>query len=168
MIWMARHDPDTHWMGGERQVSGVFLRPTYADDAVAVFNALYPDRLVPIAFFPAKQCVGDGGEPAQGFTLFPDDDPANPEIWISDETPVYGVPDVIFHELAHVVAGFDADHGPQWEAVYDALWARFAPRGIETRQGGDGTAPSRSDDSPSATRRAGNYPINTTDHTQGE
>jgi hypothetical protein len=99
---------------------------TPIEDAVDAFNRAYPGRHVTIQFIESDECRGDDGSPAQGFTLFPDDG-GNPEIYIDRETPWCGVPDTIIHELAHVVAGIEADHGPEFEAAYNAIWDRFGP-----------------------------------------
>jgi hypothetical protein len=98
------------------------LRPF--DLPIEAFNALYPDRKVKIDFIPNDQCADSEGGKAQGFTLFPDDGSV-PEIWINGTIPIEGLPDTVAHELAHVVCGFDADHGPEWDAVYQAIWVEM-------------------------------------------
>lgn len=58
-----------------------------------------------------------------GLTNFSDDGKA--EIHIDGDCPVAGAVDVLAHELAHVIAGFDAGHGKAWEQAYSALHRRY-------------------------------------------
>ena len=97
------------------------LSEDHAREAISICKRLYPNHPLRINFIPDNQCHGDDGEPADAFALFPDDG-APPEIWISYDVPVEGLPDTIFHEFAHIVAGLDAGHGPEFEAVYQRLW----------------------------------------------
>lgn len=107
-----------------QQLGKVTLSVGHIDRAIETFNRLYPGHSVSIGFMPDDQCKGDDGEAAQAFTLFPDDG-GKPEIWISDATPIHGIPDTLFHEFAHVVAGIEAGHGAEFEAVYERLWKEF-------------------------------------------
>lgn len=110
----SRVDPSrgAHWL------------PTMIDAAMHVIATLHPTITVQIGYLSAEACKSDDGEEVAGLTLYPDDGSA-PEIWISEATPVYGVPDTLLHEMAHVVAGLEADHGPVWEREYEALWAEM-------------------------------------------
>ena len=59
---------------------------------------------------------------AKGVTLFPDS--ASPIILL-DATlrrGVQGTLDILAHELAHVVAGLDAEHGDAWKAAYARIY----------------------------------------------
>ncbi|RYG88417.1 MAG: M48 family peptidase [Alphaproteobacteria bacterium] len=94
---------------------------------IDAFNCLYPGKVVSIDFIPEKQCVGEDGIAAQAFALFPDEG-GPPEIWVSDATPVLGLPDTIAHELAHIAAGAEADHGPEFDAAYEAIWQEMTRR----------------------------------------
>lgn len=33
--------------------------------------------------------------------------------------------EILAHELAHAAAGIDKDHGPEWEAAYDAIFEEY-------------------------------------------
>lgn len=59
----------------------------------------------------------------KGETFWPDDG-SPPEVWISATLSrgVQGTLDILAHELAHVVAGFDAGHGPAWTEVYNSIY----------------------------------------------
>lgn len=87
-----------------------------------VFNDLYPGHDVEVGFAPEAKC--DGGF---AFTVFPDDG-SKPEVWIGVHTPVEASIEVIAHELAHVAVGIDAEHGPAWEAAFEAIHAEYAKR----------------------------------------
>ena len=68
------------------------------------------------------ELCGDDGEPALGFTLFPDDG-GLPVIYISAMLPFNDLVEIIAHEMAHVIAGQDADHGNKWEQAFsDIHW----------------------------------------------
>lgn len=104
---------------------GPMATPFVNDPAAIValaFRELYPDigyqaQLVPEIITP------DGGT-AFGETLFPEDG-GLPVISISAEAPANAVPELLAHELAHIVAGPEADHGPAWEAAEDAIGAKY-------------------------------------------
>lgn len=62
-------------------------------------------------------------EGAWGRTHF---DTAPVVVELDVDCPVRGALDVLVHELAHVAAGFEAAHGPKWEAEKAALLAACA------------------------------------------
>jgi len=59
----------------------------------------------------------------KGETFFPDDD-STPIISINGKLKrgVQGTLDILAHELAHVVAGTEAEHGPEWKTAYGDLF----------------------------------------------
>jgi hypothetical protein len=59
----------------------------------------------------------------KGETFWPDDG-GPPEIAISAllNRGVAGTLDILAHELAHVVAGPEAEHGPEWQRVYHSIF----------------------------------------------
>lgn len=63
---------------------------------------------------------GDDGEPALGFTLFPDDG-SYPVIYVSAELPFKDVVEIVAHEMAHVIAGQDAEHDETWEQAFSDI-----------------------------------------------
>ena len=52
------------------------------------------------------------------------------------DCPVRGALDVLAHELAHVIAGFEAGHGPEWEAAKAALLAALEAEPDDEDQAG--------------------------------
>jgi len=46
---------------------------------------------------------------------------SRPYVELNDESEVV---DTILHEIAHAIAGYEADHGPIWQAVAKGLGAR--------------------------------------------
>lgn len=57
-------------------------------------------------------------EGAWGRTHFDEDSPL---IELDGNCPVAGAVDVLCHELAHVVVGYEAGHGDLWRLVYETL-----------------------------------------------
>lgn len=72
------------------------------------------------------------------FAVFPDDGPYGQTLWPDDGgrvvvqvavgIPLEAVVEVMAHELAHVVAGADAEHGQEWEAAFDAIHRAYCRR----------------------------------------
>lgn len=60
---------------------------------------------------------------AKGATLFPDDGSV-PVVMVDARLRrgVQGTLDILAHELAHVVAGPEAEHGPAWARVYGEIY----------------------------------------------
>lgn len=58
-----------------------------------------------------------------GSTTFPDD--GIPLIDINPELTVCNAVEILAHELAHVIAGADAEHGRQWNSVFDEINERY-------------------------------------------
>ena len=104
---------------------GPLATPFHNDPAAIVaraFRDLYPGLEYTAQLVPTLE--DDAGGPVFGQTFFPDDGGV-PVISISAEAPANAVPELLAHELAHLVAGVEADHGPDWEAALDAIGARY-------------------------------------------
>lgn len=86
------------------------------------FRELYPGIEYYAQLVPDLHDETDGK--AYGLTLFPDDG-STPVICISAEAPIAAEPELLAHELAHIVAGEEAGHGPEWKAVEDAIHAKY-------------------------------------------
>lgn len=89
---------------------------------VDVFNDLCPQhdcQIVWVEGLVQSQADGPWGE-----TCFPEDG-SMPIISIDIDLPMRHATEILAHEMAHVAAGFDADHGPAWEAAFDALHAEY-------------------------------------------
>lgn len=104
---------------------GPLATPFVNDPAAIVaraFRDLYPGLEYTAQLVPTLE--DDNGGPVFGQTLFPDDG-GIPIISISAEAPANAVPELLAHELAHLVAGVEADHDPDWEAAMGAIGARY-------------------------------------------
>lgn len=98
-----------------------FLNDPTAIVALA-FSALYPGvdyiaQLVP-------ELRDEGGNEAFGETCFPDDG-STPVISISADAPISAGSELFAHELAHVAAGEEAGHGPEWEKAEEAIFSKY-------------------------------------------
>lgn len=81
-----------------------------------VFNELYPQHECEVIFGSRMP------EATFGYTDFAQ---SPPWIIVGFDIPMAGVVEVLAHELAHVVAGLEADHGPEWEAAFNAIHNRY-------------------------------------------
>ena len=59
-----------------------------------------------------------------GETCFPDDG-STPVITISVEIPYHATIETFAHELAHVLAGVEAEHGKEWEQAFSNIHEAF-------------------------------------------
>lgn len=59
-----------------------------------------------------------------GQAHFPDDD-GTPSIQIDIDCPIRHAVEVLGHELAHVAAPHDENHGPDWEAAFAAIHEEY-------------------------------------------
>lgn len=95
-----------------------------------VTNQLYPEHNARISFVPEdafKEMLKEYKSPekdACGFTLF-DDEGKTPLIIINAEIPCWASVEIISHEIAHVVAGIEADHGEKWEAEFNKIHSEY-------------------------------------------
>lgn len=94
---------------------------TFRDPVRAVLRAwgkLWGDVPVVVEYDPSlRRRLFWGG---WGVTIFPDDG-STPVVRLSTELRVRHVPEILAHELAHVVAGPEAGHGRLWEAAFEDL-----------------------------------------------
>lgn len=86
------------------------------------FRELYPDTKYHAQLVPELE--DEDNAPVYGLTLFPDDG-SEPIICISAVAPISAEPELLAHELAHVVAGIDAGHGPTWEAAFEEIYQKY-------------------------------------------
>lgn len=92
-------------------------------DPFGLLLRLYDESCCPVDVtveFVAQLQKQEGG---WGRTHFHDDGTA--EIHIDGDCPVAGAVDVLAHELAHIIAGFEAGHGKAWEQAYSELHRRY-------------------------------------------
>lgn len=86
------------------------------------FRELYPRLRYYAQYVPNLE--DEDGKTAYGLTIFPDDG-STPVICISAEAPISAAPELLAHELAHVVAGETAEHGPEWKAAEEAIFQKY-------------------------------------------
>lgn len=86
------------------------------------FRELYPCTEYIAQLVPDLR--DENGATIYGETLFPDDS-STPVVSISAEAPISAAPELLAHELAHVVAGEDAGHGPEWNAAWEAIFQKY-------------------------------------------
>lgn len=92
-------------------------------EVIGCFERLYPDMSAKLGFAAGLH----EQEGAWGATTFPDDG-STPEIVLDISLPLEHALEILSHELAHVAAGPEAEHGPAWEAAFDALHAEYCRR----------------------------------------
>ena len=98
-----------------------------------------PSSLVAQAFaeiYPGTEMVG--------CTTFPDDGTL-PLIEVAGHIPAEAVPEILAHELAHIVTVGD-EHGPEWKKAFEAIYSKYNELAIarfgaqepeENQKGGD-------------------------------
>lgn len=89
-------------------------------------NDLWPDISAKVVWVSGID-PGEGGEEAYGRTTYPDDG-SEPIIDIRADLTVEVACEILAHEIAHVKAGADEEHGPEWERAFDQLHNAYAAR----------------------------------------
>jgi hypothetical protein len=79
-------------------------------------NELHPNLEADIQFAPVEE--------GYACTTFPDDG-GRPLIDIGLHAPIEAVPELIAHEIAHVVAGKDAEHGDKWDCEFGKIQKKY-------------------------------------------
>jgi hypothetical protein len=72
-----------------------------------------------------------------GETIIPYDESELPLINISTHIPFNRMPEILAHELAHVVCGYDAGHGPGWKQAFHSIFKKaieLQKEGIELQK----------------------------------
>lgn len=87
------------------------------------FERLYPAKSPKITKIEWAEYVFDGNEEVCGYTNFRPD--GSIHIRISGQLPVIHAVEIFAHELAHVAAGADVEHGEAWEKAFDAIHAEY-------------------------------------------
>lgn len=86
------------------------------------FKNLYPERVYLAQIAP--EVVDDDGNTVCGATAFPDDG-SPPLVEVSGEIPIAGGIEIFAHELAHVAAPEDGNHGEAWQAAFDRIFEEY-------------------------------------------
>lgn len=89
----------------------------------SVFGMLYPEQCKKDIVIRWAETVYDGDEEAFGVTNFRTD--GSIRILISGQLPVVHAVEIFAHELAHVAAGPEAEHGEAWENAFDAIHTEY-------------------------------------------
>jgi hypothetical protein len=93
------------------------------DCLIDVFEQLYPNKDAIINYTEEIKEDTDG-ESFLAYTLFPYDG-STPEIYICLQAPLESLPELIAHELAHVVTGNDHDHDDDWDMVFGRIYSLY-------------------------------------------
>lgn len=102
------------------------MKSPFENDPFAVmyagFEKLYPGKkphCVWVSWISGEKEEGD----TYGVTDFEDDG----TVWVAIVTslPVKDALEIFAHELAHVSAGHEAEHGPEWEKAFDAIETEY-------------------------------------------
>ena len=92
----------------------------YSDEIRGRFNILKPIRLLLQNYdFRIIRIFGEWG-----LTFWPDDN-SGVIVEISSHLKVMHIPEVLAHELAHVISGYDAGHGERWKDVFDKIHEKY-------------------------------------------
>jgi hypothetical protein len=86
---------------------------------IEVAHDLYPGIQAKV-FFSAQANKKEYGSTSFG-------DPV-PVILISAHTPLFVAPEILAHEIAHVVAGIKVKHGKKWEKAFAAIHREYVKR----------------------------------------
>lgn len=96
------------------------------DCVLAVVNKMYPKLDVVIQFDSLKK------EKCVGLTFFPDDN-STPHILIDAELPFYSVPEILAHELAHLIDRIEngvpetkrQGHRKSWKKIFNKIFDAY-------------------------------------------
>ena len=96
------------------------------DTVIEAVKELYPETKAEIQFNPNIKFkkflwfkFGHCGE-----TIFPDDN-SIPLINISTNIPFMHMPEILGHELAHVIVGKENEHNEVWQKVFHEIQEKF-------------------------------------------
>lgn len=113
-----------------------------AAEAGGAFAEIYPGTEYE-AILVDKITTEDGTEMV-GCTTFPDDGTL-PLVEVAGHIPAEAVPEILAHELAHIVTVGD-EHGPEWKKAFEAIYSKYNELAIarfgtqepeENQKGGD-------------------------------
>lgn len=116
---------DTYAALKRYEMIGPMASPLLNDPVAIValaFRELHPGTQYAAQLVPNLR--DEDGAAVYGETVFPDGG-GNPIVSISAEAPLSAAPELLAHELAHIAAGIDAGHGPEWEAAEQAILDKY-------------------------------------------
>jgi hypothetical protein len=91
------------------------------DILTEIIQENYPD--VDCDIYIGEQLT-DGKE-TFGCTLFPEEEGERIAIEVHYTMSLNDTVEIIAHELAHVIAGIEAEHGEEWERVFDDIHVKY-------------------------------------------
>lgn len=83
-------------------------------------NKMYPEVDCEIQYDDSMNMYED----EFGCTIFPDDG-SKPYIVLNPELNIGNLVEIIAHEVAHVIAGKEAEHNDKWQIIFDEIYNAF-------------------------------------------
>ena len=117
---------------GRFEQIGSFATPFINDPPAIValaFAELYPGKEYDAQITPDIR--DENGVAVCGCTTFSSDPNERPLVEVSGQLPLVHVPEILAHELAHVATGELNEHGPEWEAAFEAIWKKYDEIAVE-------------------------------------
>ena len=110
------------------------LQSPFGNDMFAMvwkaFKNQYPGRDCTCFWEPEIRYAEDGSE-VYGLTDY-NEETGEYTVFVNPTAlNVSDAVEILAHELAHVAAGIDKGHGPEWEAAYDAIFEEYNRIGVE-------------------------------------
>lgn len=84
------------------------------------FQNLFPDKKYEAYFDDTIRDSEDGSE-SFGLTCF-DEEGNTPLVFVKPTLSIENAVEIFAHELAHVAAGKEEDHGDKWEEAFDSIF----------------------------------------------
>ena len=104
----------------DSEVTPMRIKNNPFDFILSTFAELYPEKNnIEIEFIDKLQ--DDEGNETYGVTYFPDESSDSYTIYIVYTLSIADAAEILCHELAHVVCGYEADHNEEWERVFNEL-----------------------------------------------
>ena len=90
-----------------------------------IFSKLYENAdKIEVWYADDEFIKSDDEEQGQGVTVFPDDG-SEPVIYVSTSLTIKYLPEILAHEMAHVIAGYIEGHGDVWNEAFDKINAMY-------------------------------------------
>lgn len=97
-----------------------FIMNDPLDDIILAALLVYPKIKAEIYYDPSMSLEKN----EFGATFFPDDG-FTPIVYLNPYLQMAQLPEILAHELAHIEAGYDAQHGPRWEEAFSKIQERY-------------------------------------------
>lgn len=104
---------------GEKVRGAVDLRNPL-DLICEAFEVVFPGKKVTVRYEPF---VEEFLQQVAGYTRF--EEGKDPHIGLRVELDIVSACETLCHELAHAAVGLKAQHGPEWEAAYEAIYSEY-------------------------------------------